>query len=55
MKRTMLMAAGMLALSTSAIAQTPAETIERALSAAPRTAREAAAVIKWKADGTSTR
>lgn len=52
MKRTMLMAAGLLTLSTSAFAQTPAEAIERALSAAPRNAREAAAVIKWKADGT---
>lgn len=52
MKRSVLMAAGLLVLSTSAFAQTPAETIERALSAAPRNAREAAAVIKWKADGT---
>ena len=52
MKRTALMAAGLLALSTSALAQTPAEAIEKALSAAPRNAREAAAVIKWKADGT---
>ena len=52
MKRTVLMAAGLLVFSTSAFAQTPAETIERALSAAPRNAREAAAVIKWKADGT---
>ena len=52
MKRTVLMAAGLLALSTSAFAQTPAEAIERALAAAPRNAREAAAVIKWKADGT---
>ena len=52
MKRSVLMAAGLLVFSTSAFAQTPAETIERALSAAPRNAREAAAVIKWKADGT---
>ena len=52
MKRSVLMAAGLLALSTSALAQTPAEAIEKALSAAPRNAREAAAVIKWKADGT---
>ena len=52
MKRTVLMAAGLLVFSTSAFAQTPAEAIEKALSAAPRNAREAAAVIKWKADGT---
>ena len=52
MKRTALMAAGLLALASSAFAQTPAEAVERALSAAPRNAREAAAVIKWKADGT---
>ncbi len=52
MKRTVLMAAGLLAFATSAFAQTPAEAIEKALSAAPRNAREAAAVIKWKADGT---
>ncbi len=52
MKRTALMAASLLALASSAFAQTPAEAVERALSAAPRNAREAAAVIKWKADGT---
>lgn len=52
MKRTILMAAGLLAFSSSAFAQAPAEAIEKALAAAPRTAREAAAVIKWKADGT---
>jgi hypothetical protein len=42
----------MLAVSTSALAQTPAETIERALAAAPRNLREGATVIKWKADFT---
>lgn len=52
MKRTVLMAAGLLALSASAFAQAPAEAIDKALSAAPRNAREAATVIKWKADGT---
>jgi uncharacterized lipoprotein NlpE involved in copper resistance len=52
MKRTILLAVGLLALSSSAFAQTPAEAIDRALAAAPRNAREAAAVIKWKADGT---
>ena len=52
MKRTALLAVGLLAISASAFAQTPAEALERALSAAPRNAREAAGVIKWKADGT---
>jgi len=52
MKRTILLAAGLLAFSTSTFAQTPAEAIEKALAAAPRNAREAAGVIKWKADGT---
>ena len=52
MKRTVLMAASLLAFSTNAFAQTPAEAIEKALSAAPANARAAAAVIKWKADGT---
>ena len=52
MKRTVLLAAGLLALTSPAFAQTPQEAIDKALSAAPRTAREAAAVIKWKADGT---
>ena len=42
----------MLAVSTSALAQTPAETIERALAAAPRPLRDGATVIKWKADFT---
>jgi uncharacterized lipoprotein NlpE involved in copper resistance len=52
MKRTVLLAAGLLALASPAFAQTPQEAIDKALAAAPRTAREAAAVIKWKADGT---
>ncbi len=42
---------GVLAVSTSALAQTSPE-IERALAAAPRQMREAATVIKWKPDHT---
>jgi hypothetical protein len=41
-----------LAVSAIAFAQTPAETIEKALLAAPRQMKEGAAVIKWKADFT---
>lgn len=52
MKRIVLIVLGVLAVSTSVFAQTPAETIERALAPAPRNAREGAAVIKWKADNT---
>lgn len=51
MTRTMLIAAGVLAVSTGAFAQANPE-VEKALLAAPRNAREAATVIKWKADGT---
>jgi uncharacterized lipoprotein NlpE involved in copper resistance len=41
-----------LAVLTTAYAQTPDETIERALAAAPRQMKEAATVIKWKPDFT---
>ena len=51
MTRTLLAALGSLVLATSAFAQADPE-IEKALLAAPRQAREASAVIKWKADGT---
>jgi hypothetical protein len=51
MKRIVLIVLGVL-VSSSAFAQTPAETIDRALAAAPRNMKEGAAVIKWKADGT---
>ncbi|MBP7779866.1 MAG: hypothetical protein KA371_22330 [Acidobacteria bacterium] len=51
MTRTILIALGTLALTTSAFAQADPE-VEKALLAAPRQAREATAVIKWKADGT---
>ncbi len=43
---------GMLAVSTSVIAQTTEETIDRALAAAPRQLHDAATVVKWKADFT---
>jgi hypothetical protein len=43
---------GVLAVSTSAVAQTTAETTDRALAAAPRQMREGAAVIKWNSDYT---
>ena len=58
MKRYVLIVLGVLAVSASAFAQTPAPTpapaegIEKALLAAPRNAKEAATVIKWKADNT---
>ena len=52
MKRIVLMVLGVLAVSTSAYAQTTAEISERALAAAPGRAREGAAVIKWNADYT---
>ena len=52
MKRTVLFALGLLAVSVSSFAQAPADAIEKALSAAPRNLKEGAAVIKFKADGT---
>ncbi len=52
MQRIVLIVLGVLAVSTSAYAQTTAELIERALAAAPRRAREGAAVITWNSDYT---
>ena len=52
MKRTILFVLGLVAVSGGAFAQTPAETIEKALMPAPRNMKEGAAVIKFKADGT---
>jgi hypothetical protein len=52
MKRTVLFALGVLALSAGTFAQAPADAIEKALSPAPRNLKEGAAVIKFKADGT---
>jgi len=52
MTRMLLIVFGTLAVSTSAVAQTTAEIVERALAAAPRQAREGAAVIRWNPDFT---
>ncbi len=52
MKLVILIVAGVVSIQASANAQTAAETIETALAAAPRRARESAAVIKWNADFT---
>jgi hypothetical protein len=52
MKRMVLLVLGVAALSAGAFAQAPADTIEKALSPAPRNMKEGAAVIKFKADGT---
>jgi hypothetical protein len=52
MTRIVPIVLGVLAVSTSALAQTTAEIIERSLAAAPRQMREGAAVIKWKPDYT---
>ncbi|MCH6547274.1 MAG: hypothetical protein IH798_02405 [Gemmatimonadetes bacterium] len=52
MKHIILVVVGVVSIQASANAQTAAETIERALAAAPRRAREGAAVIKWNADYT---
>lgn len=52
MKRIVLFVLGVLAVSTSTFAQTPAEAIEKALAPAPRQMKEGAAVIKFKADNT---
>jgi len=51
MTRHILIALGALAIAASAFAQASPE-VDKALLAAPRNAREATAVIKWKADGT---
>jgi hypothetical protein len=54
MKRTLTVVVALtaLALSSTAYAQTDAELIERALSAAPAQSRQGAAVIRWNADHT---
>ncbi len=51
MKCTIVIAAGVLAFSANAFAQTPAE-LEIALLAAPANLRDGATVIKWKPDFT---
>ena len=52
MTRIVLIVVGLLVVSTNVYAQTTAETIERALAAAPQRAREATAVIQWNDDYT---
>ena len=52
MKYILTMAVSVLAVSTSAVAQSPEEIIERALAAAPRQMKDGATVIQWKADNT---
>ena len=52
MKCSFELAVAALAISIGAVAQTPAETIERALAAAPRQMHDGATVIQWKPDGT---
>jgi hypothetical protein len=52
MKRFFAIVFGVLAVSTTAFAQSADDAVERALSAAPRQLKEGATVIKWKADNT---
>lgn len=52
MKRAIAIGSGLLALAASGLAQTPDDSVQRALAAAPRQMKDAATVIKWKADGT---
>src|SRR6202163_2347106 len=52
MKRFASLVLGVMAVSTRALAQAPADVLEKALSAAPANLREAATVIKWKPDFT---
>ena len=52
MKRMILIAVGLLVVPANASAQTDAQTIERALAAAPARARDGASVVKWNADFT---
>src|SRR3954468_16432276 len=52
MKRSILFLVTVLAFPTAGIAQTADDAIEKALTPAPRQQREAATVIKWKADNT---
>ena len=52
MKRMIPVVFSILAVSAIAFAQTPAETIDKALLPAPRQMKEGATVIKWKADFT---
>jgi hypothetical protein len=52
MKRIALFVLGVAAVSSTALAQAPADAIDKALAAAPANLREGATVIKWKPDYT---
>lgn len=52
MKRLLSLALSALVVSTSAMAQTPADPVATALAASPANLREGATVIKWKPDFT---
>ena len=52
MKRIVLALLGVTAVSTSALAQAPADAIATVVAAAPANMREGATVIKWKPDFT---
>lgn len=52
MKRLLSLALSVLVVSTSAMAQTPADPVATALAAAPANLREGATVIKWRPDFT---
>jgi hypothetical protein len=52
MKRVALCILGVVGVSASALAQAPADALEKALAAAPANLREGATVIKWKPDFT---
>jgi hypothetical protein len=52
MKPVFFPSLGVLVLSMSALAQAPADDIQKALTAAPANLREGATVIKWKPDFT---
>ena len=52
MKRIALCILGVLAVSIGALAQAPADALDKALAAAPANLREGATVIKWKPDYT---
>ena len=52
MKRMALFVLGVMTVSTSVLAQAPADATDKALLAAPANLREGATVIKWKPDFT---
>lgn len=52
MKRTIVVAVSVLTISAGAFAQSAEETIEKALTAAPRQLKEGATVVKWNPDFT---